>query len=98
MKTAIDGTENQMVRRASFMNRPGLIRVFSEGQQTQAPFAQATNISATDKSNVMSKVCEKRSCSVIEKRLVMKAIYGSTFRWATMTPLGTPVLPEVKSR
>src|ERR1017187_2077696 len=61
MNTAVDGTENQMVRRESLMNRRGLISVFSDGQHTQAPRSQATNMSATDKSNVMSNVCENRS-------------------------------------
>jgi hypothetical protein len=64
MKTPTEGTENQTVSFASRINLAGLISVFSPGQQTQAPRSQATNISKAERSKVMSKVCEKRSCSV----------------------------------
>src|SRR6267154_1750302 len=65
MNTATDGTENHTVNSASWMNLPGLISVFCEGQQTHAPRSQATNISNTDKSKVMSNICDSRSSSVI---------------------------------
>src|SRR4029077_8234857 len=54
MKTATDGTENHNVSSASWMNLPGLISVFWWGQQPQAPLPQATNMSNTDKSKVIS--------------------------------------------
>ncbi len=47
------------------MKRPGAISWRSDGQQTQAPRSQATNMSKTERSKVMSKVCEKRSFSSI---------------------------------
>src|SRR3989454_8655726 len=66
IKTPTEGTENQTVNFTSCMNFAGLIRVLSEGQQTQAPRSQATNMSNAERSNVMSKVCEKRSCSLMQ--------------------------------
>ena len=56
MNTAVEGTENQMVSPASLTNFPGLINVFCEGQQTQAPRSQATNMSKTERSKVMSNI------------------------------------------
>ena len=47
------------------MKRPGVMSSRSAGQQTHAPRSQATNMSKTDRSKVMSKVCEKRSSGVI---------------------------------
>src|SRR5438105_879471 len=74
MKTAVDGTENQIVNCVSLINRPGLRSVFSDGQHTQAPLSHATNMSATERSKVMSKVWEKRSSWLIEKRFAIKSM------------------------
>src|SRR5262252_1013203 len=54
------GTENQMLSCFSRTKVSGLISVFRGGQQTQAPPLHATNMSKTERSNVASKVCEKR--------------------------------------
>src|SRR6476646_707583 len=61
MNIAVEGTENQAVNRASFMNAPGLIICFCVGTQKHAPFLHVTNRSWADKSNVRSNVCDKRS-------------------------------------
>src|SRR4030095_7938490 len=55
---AVEGTENQAVSRASFMNPPGLIICFWVGTQRHAPLPHVTNKSCADKSNVRSKFCE----------------------------------------
>ncbi len=65
MKAPVEGTENQTVSSAALMKRPGAISSRSEGQHRQAPRSQATNMSKTERSKVMSKVCEQRSSSVI---------------------------------
>src|SRR5690349_21775745 len=62
---AIDGTENQTVSSESRMNCEGFSKAFRDGQQTQAPLSQATNMSKAERSKVKSKVCEKRSDSSI---------------------------------
>src|SRR5438132_11893224 len=54
MNTAVEGTENQTVNRASFTNASGLNNCFCVGQQTHAPLCQATNKSWADKSKVRS--------------------------------------------
>ncbi len=64
MKTAVEGTENQIVMPSRRMNPPGLISSFVEGQHRQAPASQVTNMSHTDTSNVSSWVWEMRSSSV----------------------------------
>src|SRR6476660_1634538 len=61
MNTAVEGTENHAVSRASLMNAPGLIICFWVGTQRHAPLPQVTNRSCADKSNVRSKFCEIRS-------------------------------------
>src|SRR5262249_32948864 len=61
MNTAVEGTENHTVSLASFIKESGLMDCFCVGQQTHAPFCQATNISWADKSNVRSNVCDIRS-------------------------------------
>src|SRR5882762_10019040 len=61
MKTAVDGTENQVVNCDCRMNFPGLIEVFCDGQQREAPLSHVANMSCTDRSKVMSNVCEQRS-------------------------------------
>src|SRR2546427_1618278 len=73
IKTAVEGTENQTVRSASLINCPGLIRAFSVGQHTHAPRSHATNMSATERSKVMSNICENRSCSVMLNRRTIKS-------------------------
>src|ERR1035438_5781765 len=65
MKTAVEGTENQIESRESLMNLPGLIIAFCEGQHTHAPRSHAAYMSWADKSKVISKVCETRSSAVI---------------------------------
>src|SRR4030095_11043844 len=70
MNTAVDGTENQIVNRASFTNAPGLINCFCVGQHRHAPLSHATNMSCADKSKVKSNVCDKRSPLSIPYRLV----------------------------
>src|SRR6266853_5234923 len=70
MNTAVEGTENQTVSRASFKNAPGLINCFWLGQHTHAPLCQATNMSCADKSNVRSNVCDRRSLLVKPYRFV----------------------------
>src|ERR1700736_4016019 len=61
MNTAVDGTEIQIVSRASLINLPGLISVLFGGQHKQAPPSHATNMSDIERSKVMSGFCEKRS-------------------------------------
>src|SRR2546429_6384802 len=58
---AVDGTQNQAVSRALFINTPGLINCFWVGTQRHAPLPQVANRSCADKSNVRSKFCEIRS-------------------------------------
>src|SRR5436190_2670121 len=65
MNIAVEGTENQAVNRASFMNAPGLIICFWVGTQRHAPVAHVTNRSCADKSKVGSNVCDKRSLHAI---------------------------------
>src|SRR3977135_1551567 len=64
MKTAVDGTENHMVRLLFFMKLAVLIISFCDGQHTQAPRSQATNMSNAERSNVISNICDNLSCSV----------------------------------
>jgi hypothetical protein len=64
MIIAADGTENQTVRSDDRMNSAGARSDLAGGQQTQAPTSQATNMSNTDRSKVMSNICENRSSSV----------------------------------
>ena len=65
MNIPVDGTENQTVICERLMNRPGWISSFWTGQCTDAPTSHATNMSNTERSKVMSKVCENRSSAVI---------------------------------
>src|ERR1700736_3361328 len=60
MKTAVEGTDNHMVKRESFIKSLGLKRSFWVGQHTHAPRSQATNMSCADKSNPRSIICETR--------------------------------------
>src|SRR5262245_45196518 len=92
------GTENQTVNCLSRMNRSGLSSVWRDGQQTQAPSLHATNMSKTDRSKVVSKVCEKRSSGVISYRSVIVRTKCAALRCVTGTPFGVPVEPEVNSR
>src|SRR5690349_22574467 len=62
---AVEGTENHAVNRAWLMNAPGLIICFWLGTQRHAPLLQVTKRSCTDKSNVRSNVCERRSLLLI---------------------------------
>src|SRR5690242_16046723 len=96
--SATEGTENQMLNSDFLTKEAGLSRVFCDGQQTHAPRSQATNMSNAERSKVMSKVCEKRSCSVIPYRYTTASTKCVTFRCATATPFGVPVLPEVNRR
>src|SRR5437763_1718155 len=70
MNIAVDGTENQAVSRASFMNTPGLIICFWLGTQRRAPLLHVTNKSCADKSKVRSNVCDMRSLLSIPYRFV----------------------------
>src|ERR1700733_1880062 len=65
MKTAVEGTENQTVSSISLMKLLGFINAFLGGQQSHAPRPHATNMSNTDRSNVMSNIWDTRSSSVI---------------------------------
>src|SRR5712664_2109989 len=58
IKTAVDGTENHIVRLLFFMKLSGLMSSFWDGQQTQAPRSHATNMSNAERSKVMSNICE----------------------------------------
>src|SRR5437588_10428251 len=74
MNIAVEGTENQAVNRASFMNAPGLIICFWVGTQRHAPLAHVTNRSCADKSNVRSNVCDNRSQLSILYFLVTQSV------------------------
>ena len=71
---------------------------FSGTEYKHAPRSQHTNMSCTLKSKVISNICEKRSCSLTWYLSHTYWTYDFTFDWLTGTPLGSPVLPEVKSR
>ena len=64
MKTASEGTLNQIVISCFLMNAPGLRSSFCDGLHTQAPRSHAVKRSKTDPSNVVAQLCENRSCSV----------------------------------
>jgi len=59
------GTENQTVRRLRWMKRAGASSSMDDMANRQAPFSQHRNWSCTERSNVWSKVCEKRSSGVM---------------------------------
>src|SRR5262245_34484377 len=65
MNTPVEGTENHTVSSASRMNWPGDISAASGGQQRHAPRSHVTNISNAERSNVMSKVWDRRSVSLM---------------------------------
>ena len=92
------GTDNQTVSFASRMNLSGFNSTGAGGQQTHAPFSQATNMSNTDRSTVWSNICEKRSVSEMPYLAAIALTKCLMFRWVTPTPLGIPVLPDVNRR
>ena len=55
-------------------------------------------MSETERSNVMSKVCDRRSCSVISQPSTVTSRKRLTFRCLIITAFGVPVLPDVKMR
>src|SRR5579871_6587513 len=63
MNAMVEGTQYHTVSPMSRMNLPGLMTVFWGGQHRQAPRSQAINMSYTDRSKVISNICETRSCS-----------------------------------
>ena len=99
MNAPTEGTENQTVSACVADEAPGVSSSAADGQQTQAPRSQATNMSKTDRSKVMVEGLREAVVRVdpvaLDRSTSMKA---RTLRWATVTPLGMPVLPEVKSR
>ena len=92
------GTDVHTVSAFSRMNASGFRSVLSDGQHTHAPLSQATNMSRTERSNVASNICEKRSLDVMPYRSVIASTKCVTLRCDTITPLGAPALPEVKRR
>ena len=78
------------------MKRAGLDQLRCRAAH-DAPPSQATNMSKTERSKVMSKVWEKRS-SAVGRSGRHRSTKGEDVPWATITPFGMPVLPDVKSR
>ena len=67
---ATDGTENHTVTWCFATNRGDASRSSGCIEHTQAPRAQATNRSKTERSKVWSNVCDSRSAGVMPYRAV----------------------------
>src|SRR3954470_24588387 len=92
ISAATEGTENHSVRRCAVMKRAGASMSILLGTHSAAPACQAMNMSKTDKSNVWSKVCDKRSSRVNWYRRDITSMKCSALPCVTPTPLGSPVV------
>src|SRR5690606_42145095 len=63
----------------------------------RAPTARVPNSSHTDTSKVNGVFCSTTSSGPIPYSVVIHRIWLTTEAWATATPFGRPVEPEVKS-
>ena len=95
---AAEGTENHAVISSSRMNLAGAIAARFVGTHRHAPAIHVANRSCTLRSNVRSNICEQRSAGEYPYARTACDRYADTLAWLTPTPLGMPVLPEVKSR
>ncbi len=96
--TATEGTENQTVMPLSRTKSNGFIRSKASMGTRQPPLPQLMNRSKTDRSKVWSKVLVNRSSAAKPYRSVLAARKEAALACEICTPLGRPVVPEVKSR
>ncbi len=69
----------------------------ASGSTSAAPADSAPKMSYTDRSKLNALTARNRSVGPMPNRSLQSATTLATLRWLTMTPLGSPVVPEVYS-
>ncbi|GAA3053092.1 hypothetical protein GCM10020000_38480 [Streptomyces olivoverticillatus] len=98
MSETMAGTEFQTVTPAAVQSSSqwaGSTALSRSGITSAAPAERAPKTSHTDRSKLKALMAKNRSAGLMPKRSRQSATTLATLRWVTMTPLGSPVVPEV---